>query len=171
MVVLSGCSTVPVPIPAPSVGNPSLEQVRASPSDYRGPTVRWGGSIIKVENGEKDTVLLVMGRPLDDEGKPLVEAASPGRFMAKIIDFLDPVLYAPGRLVTVAGRVAGSESRKIGGYSYRYPVVAVEDYYLWPRPQPLQITRYNPCYNSFWYGSSFYPWYQLRYAWPIAYCW
>ncbi|MDN5869238.1 MAG: Slp family lipoprotein [Nitrococcus sp.] len=169
MVVLSGCATAPVPIPAPPVTNPPLARVHANPSDYRGLTVRWGGTIIKVENQEQETVLLIMGRPLDDEGRPLVDAASPGRFMAKINGFLDPVLYSPGRLMTVAGTIVGSESRKIGSYSYRYPVVAAEDYYLWPKlPQSV---RYNPCYNPFWYGAPFYPWYGFRCAWPIGYCW
>lgn len=168
VLALSGCATVPVPIPASSVSNPSLAEVRESPSDYRGLTVRWGGTIIKVENREQETVLLIMGRPLDDEGKPQIEGASPGRFMAKIDGFLDPVIYSPGRLVTVAGTIVGSESRKIGRYSYRYPVVAVEDYHLWPS-QPTD--RPEACYNRIWYGAPFYPWYGFGYVWPVGYCW
>lgn len=168
--VLSGCTTTqePVPIPAAPPNNPSLAQVHAQPGEYRGLGVRWGGTIIEVENREQETVLLIMGRPLDDEGEPQIEGTSQGRFMAKINGFLDPVVYSPGRLVTVAGTVTGAESRKIGSYSYRYPVVAVEDYYLWP--QPRQMVRYSTCYNRFWYGSPFYPWYRFGYGWP-SYCW
>ncbi|MDN5869237.1 MAG: Slp family lipoprotein [Nitrococcus sp.] len=169
MAVLSGCATAPVPIPAPPVGNPPLAQVHANPSDYRGLTVRWGGTIIKVENQEQETVLLIMGRPLDDEGRPLVDAASPGRFMAKINGFLDPVLYSPGRLMTVAGTVVGSESRKIGSYSYRYPAIAAKDYYLWPKSR--QSVRHNSCDNDSCYGSPYYPWYGVGFAGRIGYGW
>ncbi|MDN5849978.1 MAG: Slp family lipoprotein [Nitrococcus sp.] len=169
IVALSGCATAPVPIPAPPVSNPPLAQVHANPSDYRGLTARWGGTIIEVENREQETVLLIMGRPLDDEGMPQVEAASPGRFMAKIKGFLDPVIYSPGRLVTVAGTIVGSESRKIGSYSYRYPVLAGKDYYLWPKLP--QAVRYNTCYTGFCYGSPFYPWYGVGYAGRLGYGW
>lgn len=163
MAVLSGCATqIPAPIATAPPNNPRLAQVRAQPSDYQGLEVRWGGTIAAVENREQETVLLIVARPLDDEGRPQVDdAASQGRFMAKINGFLDPAIYTIGRSVTVSGTVAGSESRKIGSYSYLYPVIAAEHYYLWPRPQ--QMARYS-CYDPFWYGPPYYPMSRFRYG-------
>lgn len=166
MVVLSGCATqVPAPIAAPPSNNPSIAQVRAQPSDYQGIKARWGGTIAEVENREQETVLLIVGLPLDDDGRPQVDAASQGRFMAKINGFLDPVVYATGRMVTVAGTITGSESRQIGSYPYLYPIVAVEHYYLWPRRQRTSADCY-PCYDSFfWHGPMIFPGYR-GYVWP-----
>lgn len=155
MALLSGCATqAPAPIATAPPNNPSLAQVRAQPNDYKGIKARWGGTIAAVENQEQETVLLIVSRPLNDEGKPQVDATSPGRFMAKINGFLDPAIYTAGRLVTVVGTITGSESRKIGSYSYLYPVVAVEHYYLWPQPAARYRGRY-PCYDPFWYGPPF----------------
>lgn len=163
MALLSGCATqAPAPIAAAPPNNPPLAQVRANLSDYQGISIRWGGTIAKVENREQETVLLIVSQPLDDEGKPQVGAASQGRFMAKVNGFLDPVIYATGRLVTVVGTVAGSESRKIGSYPYLYPVVAVKDYHLWPLPR--RMARYHTCYDPFWYGSPFYPFSRFGYG-------
>ncbi|MDN5869239.1 MAG: Slp family lipoprotein [Nitrococcus sp.] len=165
-VVMTGCATEPVPISDSPLSNSPLAQVHANPSDHRGYTVRWGGTALEVENRGKETVLLILGRPLDDEGKPLVEGASPGRFIANVKGFLDPGVYSSGRLVTVVGTIAGSESKKIDSHSYRYPVVAVDDHYLWPR----QTAQGNDCNPRFWYGSRFYPWYRFGDAGPVRHC-
>lgn len=167
VLLLSGCATqVPAPIATAPVHNPQLEQVRAHPGNYQGVTVRWGGTIAEVENQEHDTVLVIVDRPLESDGQPQVNDMSQGRFLAQAKGFLDPVVYAPGRLLTVVGTVAGARTRKIGSYSYQYPVVAVESYYLWPRAQ--QTVRYYPCYDRFWYSSPLYPWYQVPYSWPYS---
>lgn len=167
LAVLSGCGTQPV-IPDAPANNPRLAQVHTRPNDYRGLAVRWGGTIVEVENRERETVLLIMGQPLDDDGEPRPDGASQGRFMAKINGFLDPVVYSAGRSVTVAGTLVGAEPRKIGSYTYRYPVVAAEAYHLWPKQRPM--ARYNTCFNRFRFGSPFYPWYRLGYGWPRGYC-
>lgn len=168
LVVLSGCSTQTV-IPDAPANNPRLAQVHTRPNDYRGLAVRWGGTIVEVENRARETVLLIMGQPLDDDGEPRPNGASQGRFMAKVNGFLDPVVYSVGRSVTVVGTLVGAEARKIGSYTYRYPVVAAEAYHLWPQQRPMP--RYSSCYNRFWFGSPFYPWYRLGYGMPSGYCW
>lgn len=168
-VLLGGCATqVPAPIATAPVHNPQLSQVRTHPGDYQGVTVRWGGTIAEVENQEHDTLLVIVDRPLESDGQPQVNDTSQGRFLAQVNGFLDPVVYARGRLLTVVGTVAGSRSRKIGSYPYQYPVVAVESYYLWPRPVET-VRYYYPCYDRFWYGPSLYPWYRAPYSWPY-YC-
>lgn len=173
MAVLSGCATqAPAPIAEAPPHNPSISQVRAQPNDYQGIQARWGGTIAAVENREQETRLLIVGWPLDDKGEPQVSTTSQGRFMAKINGFLDPAVYSTGRLVTVVGTIVGSESRKIGSYSYLYPVIAAEHYYLWPR-QAARYRGYYSCYDPFWwYGPPFsrfgYGYFGYRYGGP--YC-
>ena len=55
-----------------------------------------------------------------------------------------PVEVAGGHQHHQAGRLAGHESRSIGGYSYRFPLVEADVVYLWPaRPRNL-VTRPAP---------------------------
>lgn len=85
------------------------------------------------------TRLTVTGRPWwasDDTG---------GRFIACRTGFYDPAIFEQNREVTFTGRVAGHETRRIGGYDYRFPRVEADVVYLWPvREQVDVITRPAP---------------------------
>lgn len=97
-----------------------------------GDTVIWGGEIVAVRNLEEITELAVVSRPLDRGDRPRIRAEGGVRFIAVQRGFLEPVNYAPGRFVTILGEVTGIEERKVGDYSYRHPVLAVDQLHLWP---------------------------------------
>src|SRR3569623_722142 len=123
---------------------PTLEMVRGHVQQYIGTDVRWGGSIVKVENRPAETVLEIVARPLQDYGRPAEVGESSGRFLARYSGFLDPMIYTKGRSVTVVGKIAGEEQRPIDKYTYGFPVVAIENYYLW-EPLP-SMPAYQPPY-------------------------
>ena len=77
--------------------------------------------------------LTVLASPLDSGELPLSDWSSEGRFVATTSQFLDPEVYARGRTVTLAGVVTGTESRALGQTRSAYPVVEIEQIYLWPR--------------------------------------
>lgn len=133
MIMLSGCAMqVPEAIVEKPSNNPKLAAVITQPNDYQGDQVRWGGTITAVEHrGENDTVLIIASNALNSEGKPVADAGNQGQFMAKVNRFLNPAVYTD-RSVTVTGTIAGSESRDIGNDPDTYPLVAVNDYHLWP---------------------------------------
>jgi outer membrane lipoprotein len=92
--------------------------------------VYWGGEIAKLDNLPESTELLVIARPLRGDGRPKGDTESLGRFVATQRSFLEPYDHAPGRLVTVVGRVSGSRPEENGA---AVPVVQIEQMRLWPR--------------------------------------
>jgi outer membrane lipoprotein len=158
---LGGCaSNLPEPIREPPADDLALQTVRQDPGKYLGRRVRWGGTIAGVDNRADQTCLEVVGRRLLSSGKPIVQGRSEGRFLACMNRFLDPLVYSSGRLVTVAGAVAAVETRAVGAYPYRYPVVQARNLHLW-EPAP-ERPRYEP--DPFWYDP-FWPWPYYRHPW------
>jgi outer membrane lipoprotein len=170
--LLAGCaSPVPKVIREPLPGEIGVAQARADLDAHIGKRVRWGGSIVKVENRPKETVIELVSRPLGDRGRPRDTDRSGGRFLASFQGFLDPAIYAKGRELTVVGTLADSVSGAIGEHPYRFPLVRVESFYLWeplPPPYPYYYDPfwYDPFWDPFWPS----PWYRFR-PWRYPYWW
>lgn len=167
--IASGCaSKIPKEIREPPPANPMIAEVRGNVQQFIGSRVRWGGTIAGVENHAADTWIEVVGRDLQKNGRPIDDDRSPGRFIAVIKGFLDPVVHAKGRDITVAGEVENEITRKIGDYDYRFPLVVVSDYVLW---QPLP--QYSPYdyYHPYWYYDPWYPYYYPYPWWHSPYYW
>ncbi|MEW6646104.1 MAG: Slp family lipoprotein [Pseudomonadota bacterium] len=156
---LGACATTPLPLREAPEHGPGPDQVRVAPEQYTGTVVRWGGIITAVDNGPADSVVELVSRPLSGNGRPLETDQSEGRFLVHISGFLDPVVYANGRELSVAGRVEGVEQRNIGEYRYSYPVLRAIGHHLWPPRLPPQADPfYYPPYHRPWYPYGPYPW-------------
>jgi outer membrane lipoprotein len=105
--------------------------VLANPEAYEGVTIIWGGQVIDTLNEEGLTLIKVLQIPIDYTGMPEDEAMSQGRFMARVQGYADPEVYRKGRMVTLAGKIAGRRIEPLGGIEYVYPVVDVGEIYLW----------------------------------------
>lgn len=123
----------------------TLDKVAANPKASEGNLVMWGGVILKTMPREKGTVIEILERPYDSQKRPREVDTSRGRFLARHNGFLDPAVFCQGRDITVAGRIAGSETAKIGEYKYTYPVVEIEEFRLWP----MQVQRMYPAYPNY----------------------
>ncbi len=171
LVLLSGCASVPEPVREGPRQSPDPVVVQASPEQYAGMTVRWGGVIVSVENGQAESEVEVVSRPLGDDTRPLDTDQTSGRFLVRTQDFLDPMDYTAGREITVVGILDGIEQRNIGAHRYAYPVVKATGYYLWPViiyvPDPYY---YSPFYDP-WYpfGPYYYPYAYPYYSYPYTY--
>jgi outer membrane lipoprotein len=154
--LLNGCaSKVPAHIRIAPAGDVRVEEVQQRSEQFIGSEVRWGGYIISVHNRQRETLIEVLSRTLNEEGKPLEEAKSGGRFMARMPGFLEPEEYPKDRLLTVTGQVKEVIEQNIGSYPYPYPVVDVKAHYLWPEvkhypPQYLYDPFYDPYYPYFY---------------------
>ena len=156
--LLAGCATtIPPAIRHEPAGNPTLAEARQAPERYLGKAVRWGGTIAGVRNAAQTTELEVVAQRLDSFGQPVSEDRSLGRFIARIPGFLDPMVYAPGRRITVAGTLAKPREGQIDQYRYRYPVVEVSSHRLWPPREPRGA--YGPAWyqDPLWYHDPWYP--------------
>ena len=133
LVALSGCATYPVATNLRQQAKPlTLSQVTESPGASQGTIVIWGGRIIKTVNDVNHSAVYVLKLPLDRDGKPGAPADTSGRFIASSRGFLDPEVYKRGRLVTVAGAIAGLKTEPVQKIKYTYPVVDIKQIHVWP---------------------------------------
>lgn len=152
--ILSGCaSNLPVEITTELGGSPNLAEARQAPDSHQGQTVRWGGTIARVENQSNQTTLEIVSRNLSRQGRPEQDDTTDGRFIAVVEGFLDPVIYSAGREVTVNGQLAGVVDGKIDQHDYQYPVVTAKVIHLWEEiieVQPMYPPGYWPYHDPFW---------------------
>ncbi|MGQ0657337.1 MAG: Slp family lipoprotein [Chromatiales bacterium] len=160
-ILLHGCArNVPVEIRKAPSAAPDLPAVASNPQAHDGQRVRWGGTIISVENQPNETWVEILAKKLDYFGEPQYTDRSLGRFLARSEGFLDPQVYRKDRELTIYGTVAGSRASAIGAKPYTYPVVKVEKSYLWPQ---TYAGGNDPLCRDAYYGSSI--WYRHPAYW------
>jgi outer membrane lipoprotein len=134
LAALAGCATYPISKNLRQESRPvALTRVLENPETARGSTVIWGGRIIRTVNSTNGVAIYVLALPLNHYEQPRPDANSEGRFIARSTQFLDPEIFQPGRLITVAGTIAGIEAGRIQKVQYSYPVLGLKEIYLWPR--------------------------------------
>ena len=148
-IVIQGCSNLPVEIKEPPARNLKYNEVIENISKYQGMPLRWGGSIIEVENEEKLTRIQVLYHPLDSDGRPELSQSAEGRFMLESTKFLDPAIYRRDAEITVAGTLIGETIQKVGKKELKIPVISAEVLHLWP-------DRYNRAYRDYGYPPFYY---------------
>ena len=165
---LAGCAPPPPELIRRPPAEPLLPAaVQAAPAAHLGRLVRWGGEVVAVHNRADASEIEILARPLWPDGPPRRDAPALGRFLATGTGFIDPAEYAPGRPITVAGRISGSEQRPIGAYPYPYPRLQIEALWLW---EPVEAI--DP-----WYGPTplHDPWWPGRrrchLSDPYRWCW
>lgn len=112
----------------------SFAAVSQNPGAFTGKFLLAGGSVAQVRNTPSGAELEVVQLPLGSDDRPNEKGPSEGRFLARATGFLDPLIYKQGRLVTMVGEVAGSETRPLEGIDYAYPILDVRELYVW-RPE------------------------------------
>lgn len=159
-VIVAGCATTPTPLSG-EFSQVTLEQARSQ--SLSGQRVRWGGEIVEVRPLDEKTCLEIMSRQLGASARPRETDATDGRFIACRPGFIDPAAFKPGREVTVVGNLEGVDSGKIGEFEYRFPRLAADTIYLWPKREKYD-DRYRH-YSPFFYDPFFwpYPYYSHRF--------
>lgn len=156
LVVLSGCAHV-ISSELRSKADVSLtfSSVLLNPDRYKGKLVIWGGEVIQTVN-QKDgtTVIEILQRPLNGEEEPQLSEPSGGRFLVHFNAFADPHIYLPGRIITVAGDILGSQIKALGEMQYKYPLLESKQICLWD---------YYPAYPPYYYYNPYYPYYPVPY--------
>lgn len=120
----------------------SFKEVLQDPEAYRGKMVLWGGVIIKAENQKEGTLIEVLQKPTDREGRPRAVDQSDGRFLALYDGFLDVAIYARGREVTIAGEIKEKRVLPLGDIQYAYPLILVRQLHLWPAERKERLYPY-----------------------------
>ena len=162
--LLTACaSNIPVEI-RQFESSATINAVRNDINHYMGQYVRWGGIITGVENNESDTWIEVVGKHLNNYGRPASSDDSLGRFLVRIDGFVDPAIYKTDRKITVYGVVENRVVRQIDEHPYTYPLIKAEKYYLWreytnyPDPYPYPYYGYHHYYYPYYiYHPYYYP--------------
>jgi outer membrane lipoprotein len=130
---LSACSTTPPyseeMLRAVNRGMTPEQAVQENTKDVQ---VMWGGVIIKAANTPDHTDFTVLFYPLDATQRPDMNQKPRGRFLVRYPGYLETMVYAPGREVTVLGALQGIEEGKVGDAPYTFSVVKADKVYLWP---------------------------------------
>lgn len=130
---LSACAVVPPFSEEALQGvNRTLTAEQAVKGDTRDVQVLWGGIIIGAENKPNFTDITVLYYPLDNSQQPDVDKPAQNRFVVRHAGYLETMVYAPGREITVIGTLQDVEEGKVGDASYRFPVLKADKIYLWP---------------------------------------
>ena len=108
---------------------------------FAGSEVVWGGKVLDLRNGIRDSEIQVAAYPLDHAQRPDPAARVQGRFLIVLPGFVEPLDWPAGRYVTVHGRIEGTRTRVIAGHDYVYPVVTQAEVHLWPENFPRERSR------------------------------
>ena len=161
--LFSACTTIPEQLQGTYT---EISPATVEPSVY-GSSVLWGGVIIDAKNKETNTCFEILSREMDKYRRPLVEDRTSGRFIACKPGFYDPEVFAKGREVTITGTIRNIETRQIDEFSYRYPVLDVNELVLWEvRQDVLVYNNYDPFFYPYYWGYGFgygYPYHRYPY--------
>lgn len=127
----------------------SFAAISENPSAFLDQHILVGGVVISHNNGENGSTLEIMEWHLNRWGEPTYLDDSGRRFLVKAEDGLDPTIYEPGTLVTLAGVVQGQERRLLGEQEYAYPVFDLTEIHLWKSPFRYGIHHYDPAYPHY----------------------
>jgi outer membrane lipoprotein len=131
LLLLSGCASSPKFDTNHYATSIQPDQVAESFSSYQNQNILWGGRIVSSANLADGTQLEVLGHPLSSNQLPNTNLDSTGRFLIFSSDFLEPLDFTEGRLITVAGQLDQLQDGKIGAVEYQYPVLNSEQIHLW----------------------------------------
>ena len=91
----------------------SFREIKQDPEIYKGKLVIIGGTIDQVSSTDHGTLLEVEERSLDYWGRPERTNKTGGRFILLYPAHLNTLLYAPGREITAAATVDGTEAASL----------------------------------------------------------
>jgi outer membrane lipoprotein len=143
LLVLGGCASYPEPVRVSDEASLVSFQATVKAGLTQG-QARWSGVIAKVQNNSQNTRLEIVYFPSGTHGRPITDKDTEGRFVAYAKGFLDPVVYQPGKQVTVLGQLSPFEAGKVDQFQYSYPVIQASAVYLWPKQRETTRVDVEP---------------------------
>lgn len=173
LTALSGCAQV-ISEQGRRLVDPAVTfgKLKQHPDEFIGKYVVLGGIVAAARNAKEGGELEVVQVPLDSDDIPLNTLSTGGRFLATSSQFLDAMIYKPGRLVTILGEVKGKQVRPLDEVDYTYPVVAIREIHVWKSPEAEKGFPYpapGPFYNyePYYYGYGVGPYWFRPYGPPV----
>lgn len=132
----------------------SINYARAiqNPDAVRNRQVVFGGSIISTRNLADHTEIIMLAYPLDDADRPTTSGPPLGRLIVLQPGYLESVQYAPGRLLSVRGILAGVQVQPLEQNTYTYPVLEARELHLWSAEDYAPNRGYFPSWLNIGIG-------------------
>lgn len=128
----------------------TFSEVLGNPERYKGQMIILSGIILDAKHTKEGTLFEILQTPADFSGKPKDIDESEGRFLALDNRYPDINVYRRRREVTIAGTIEGKEVQALGKIEYGYPLIHVNEIYLWPvqrmYPHPHSYYAYERHY-------------------------
>ena len=87
----------------------TFKDVIKNPDAHKGKTILISGIILGSKNTKKGTLIEILQKPANIDGRPKDVDDSDGRFLALYDGYLDTAIYSSGRDVAVAGEITGKK--------------------------------------------------------------
>lgn len=139
----------------------TFEEVIKDPETYKGKVVLLSGIILGSKNTKKGTLIEILQKPADIEGRPKDVDQSDGRFLALYKGYLDVAIYSRGREAIVAGEIKGKRALPLGEIEYTYPLILIKEIHLFKAKKEERVYPYpypHWWYPSWWNYPYWYPW-------------
>ncbi len=158
---LGACTGMPQVIRDFPAADIPYQLISENADPYTNAPVRWGGTVINVENEKDSSLIQVLFYPLDRSGYPQISKPGEGRFAIETNEFLDPAIFVKDAEITVTGTIQGKIERTVGNKAIYIPLISAEAIYLWPRSY-----RENHLYGNTRYRYAPYPYFG-HYGYPF----
>lgn len=168
---LGACTSMPPDIRDFSAMEIPYQTVSQNAEVHKDTPVRWGGTVIEVENEKDSSLMQVLFYPLDRSGYPETGKPGEGRFAIEISEFLDPAIYTKGAEITVTGTIKGSIERTVGNKTIHIPLITAKNIHLWPQTYREDSTYWNNRYRYAPPGYYGYPFFYNGYYRPYRFWW
>ena len=140
----------------------TFKEIIKDPDAYKGKIVLFSGIILGSRNTKEGTLIEVLQKPADREGRPKDVDESDGRFLALYNGYLDIAIYNRGRKAVIAGEIKGKRVLPLGEIEYIYPLISIKEVHLFKPEKEQRIYTYP--YPAWWYPQ---PWWHY----PHWYMW
>lgn len=149
-VILAACA-YPISKETRSTLSPGVTfaTVSENPSAFIEQRIMVGGVVIAHQSEDDSSLLEVMEWQLNRFGEPTYLDDSARRFLVRSAEKLDPVLYEPGTMVTLAGTVLGQEERVFEEQKVLYPLLDLVEIHLWRSPFRYGVHHYDPAHPHY----------------------
>jgi len=145
----------------------SFKTIKETPEIYIGKTMLLGGRIASIRNNADGAQIEIVQFELTSQDYPEESFISYGRFLATSSNYMDPLIFRPGMLITLVGELKGKKTLRLDDMDYNYPLLTLREWHLWPGSEvdrgctyPAPLPEYNP-YN---FGFGLEPFLQRPYS-------
>ena len=137
----------------------TFKKIIEDPDACIGKTVLISGIILGSKNTKEGTLIEILQKTANMEGRPKDVDESDGRFLALYNGYLDVAIYSRGREVVFAGEVKGKRILPLDEIEYTYPLISIKEIHLF---KAQKETFYAYPYPHWYYP----PWYYYPYWYP-----